>query len=255
MTLRELNNHVAIDELPEELNGQPIPNLRMTEKEFLEWCHGQEGVKAEWVDGEVIVMAPASGEHVDLDGWLFAVVLMFVERHDLGIVRGPGFAARFGARRRLRVPDLMFISKARMKLLKPNHLEGAPDLIMEIVSPDSESRDRREKYLDYQAAGVREYWIVDPLTQTVELYLLGQNKKYRRILPTDDKLKSQVLRGFYIREKWLWQRPLPKLARVIKELGSGPQVLDAINKAEKRGDNTCMTAELKAARATVVRRK
>src|SRR5437667_12384811 len=66
MTLRELNNHVAIDELPEELNGQPIPNLRMTEKEFLEWCHGQEGVKAEWVDGEVIVMAPASGEHVDL---------------------------------------------------------------------------------------------------------------------------------------------------------------------------------------------
>jgi Uma2 family endonuclease len=215
MTLRELNNHVAIDELAEKLNGQPIPNLRMTEKEFLEWCRYQEGIKAEWVDGEVIVMAPASGEHVDLDGWLYRLVSEFVEIRELGIVRGPEFAARFASRRRLRVPDLMFISKARMKLLKPNHLEGAPDLIMEIVSPDSETRDRREKYVDYEAVGVREYWIIDPLTETVELYVLGRNKKYRRILAIDDKLKSQVLRGFYVREEWLWRRPLPKLARVL----------------------------------------
>src|SRR5204863_8223416 len=98
------------------------------------------------------------------------------------------FTARFASRRRRRVPDLMFISNARLRLLKPTHIEGAPDLIMEIVSPDSESRDRREKYLDYQAAGVCVYWIIDPLSRTIEVYTLSRDKKYRRIVEVEGKL-------------------------------------------------------------------
>jgi Uma2 family endonuclease len=112
MTLRELNNHIAIDDLAEELDGRPIPNLRMTEQEFVDWCRGQEGIKAEWVDGEVIVMAPANFEHVDLNGWLYRLVSQFVEARELGVVLGGEFTARFASRRRRRVPDLMFIANS-----------------------------------------------------------------------------------------------------------------------------------------------
>jgi len=218
MTLREMINHAASDERAEESNGRMTTKLRMSEKEFVEWCGTEEGVRAEWVDGEVIVMAPANWEHVDQNGWLCAVFRLFVESRDVGIVLGPDFTARFASRRSRRVPDLMFVSNARAKLIKQNHIEGAPDLIVEIVSPDSESRDRREKYFDYESAGVREYWIVDPLSKTVELYSLGRDGAYKQLNEIDGKLNSKVLKGLYLRPKWLWQSPLPKLAKVTKEL-------------------------------------
>ena len=60
--------------------------------------------------------------------------------------------------------------------------------------------------------------IVDALSKTVEVYVLGREKKYRRLIEAGGKLDSKVLRGFYLRTEWLWQRPLPKLARVMKEL-------------------------------------
>ena len=120
MTLRELNTRAAIDELADEVDGPPMPNLRMSENEFVAWCGTEEGIKAEWVDGEVILMAPANFEHVDLNGWLYRLVSQFVEARELGVVLGGEFTARFASRRRRRVPDLMFISNARLKLLKPN---------------------------------------------------------------------------------------------------------------------------------------
>src|SRR2546422_10760762 len=108
MILRELNHHTGINELAERLDGRPIPQLCMTEKEFVEWSGSEEGIKAEWVDGDVIMMAPANFEHVDLNGWLYSVVRTFVEQRELGVVAGPEFMARFASRRCRRVPDLMF---------------------------------------------------------------------------------------------------------------------------------------------------
>src|SRR5436309_13479877 len=101
-------------------------------------------------------MPPSSGEHVDLNGWLFRFVSEFVEVHQLGLVRGPEFQARLaiGTQRRRRVPDMMFVVEARRHLLRPTYLNGAPDLVIEIVSADSQSRDRRDKYQEYEAAVV-----------------------------------------------------------------------------------------------------
>jgi Uma2 family endonuclease len=127
---------------------------------------------------------------------------------------------RLAKQRRRRVPDLLFVSKERSHLLRPNHLEGAPDLSVEIVSPDSQSRDRRDKFAEYEAAGVREYWIVDPLSRTVEAYALHAAGKFRLIEATDDgRLASAVLPGFYLRPDWLWQEPLPDVIATLRELG------------------------------------
>ena len=158
----------SLDEAP--LREFPIaPGGKLTEAEFVAWC--DEDTRAEWVDGEVIMMSPANIEHLLLESWLHAVLRQFTEWHGLGIVLDNA-QVRLANQARRRVPDLVFLCKDRLDLLKHAHIEGAPDLIVEIVSPDSQSRDWREKYLDYQAAGVREYWVIDPMSQHAEVYAL-----------------------------------------------------------------------------------
>ncbi|MEK7311493.1 MAG: Uma2 family endonuclease [Chloroflexota bacterium] len=204
---------------PAEAYVPPPSRLRMTEEEFVEWC--DEDTKAEWVDGEVIVHSPASFRHVDLTGFLNAVMRSFALHYDLGVVCGPEFQIRFGSPRRRRVPDILFVAKDRRDLIKSTHLEGAPDLVIEIVSQDSISRDWREKYWEYESAGVREYWIVDPKAERVEAYVLGEDKRYTQIEEKDGAIRSVILPGFYLKTEWLWPDPMPNPLMVAKELGVG----------------------------------
>jgi len=199
--------------------GLPIkpPRLRMTEEEFVAWC--DEDTKAEWVDGEVIVHSPANLKHVDLAGFLNFILRGFVTSHDLGVVYGPELQVRFASLRRRRVPDLLFVSTERMNILKATEVDGAPDLIIEIVSPDSPARDWRDKYLEYEAVGVGEYWVVDPMSQRVESYALGADGRYSLIEEKDGLVPSTVLTGFFLKPAWLWQEPLPNPLDVLKELG------------------------------------
>jgi Uma2 family endonuclease len=198
-------------------DAKPHPGRRLTEREFVEWI--DDKTRAEWVDGEVIVMSPMSDDHDEFAFWLRTVVQSFVRHHDLGRVKGPDFMVRLPRRRRRRIPDLLFVSKARAEIILPNHVEGAPDLIMELVSPESVSRDWRDKYLDYQAAGVREYWVIDRLSGRVEAYSLGRAAKYKPVEEVDGVLASTALKGFYLRLEWLLARTPPDAAAALKEMG------------------------------------
>jgi len=199
------------------INGVVRPAGPITEDEFVAWC--DEDVKAEWVDGEVLIMSPSSYRHVELVDWLVTIMGTYASAHDLGRIRGPEFMVRFGARRRRRVPDLLFIAKDRLDLLRPNHLEGAPDLAIEIVSPDSQSRDRRDKYRDYEAAGVREYWIIDPMSEDLEVHVLDAEGHYRALRVEGGRVASTVLTGFSLQVEWLWQSPLPNEWKTLQTLG------------------------------------
>ena len=189
----------------------------MTEQEFEAWC--DEDVRAEWVDGEVVVMSPVNRIHNALNIWLLHVVGDFVEHHDLGEVFGIEMQLRLAEQQVRRNPDLFFVSKARLNLVKATYMEGAADLAMEIISPDSESRDWRDKYIDYEAAGVREYWVLDPSSKRLEAYTLTRARKYKRLDETDGRVASKVLRGFHLRSDWVFRSPLPKVATALKELG------------------------------------
>jgi Uma2 family endonuclease len=121
------------------------------------------------------------------------------------------------------VPDLYFISKARLGLVQKNHFDWAPDLCIEIVSPDSEARDWREKYLEYEAAGVKEYWVIDPASEHVEVYTLAEQKdgppKYRRVAEQQGAIVSTVLTGLRLPVEWLWPETRPKMLEAIGKLG------------------------------------
>jgi Uma2 family endonuclease len=189
----------------------------MTEAEFLAWV--DEDTRAEWVNGEVIMMAPASSEHAFLNFWLGRVLADYVDYNHLGVVCGQELMVRLAPARSRRVPDTMFVQTSRESIIKPNHLEGPPDLIIEVVSPESIARDYREKYLDYAKASVNEYWIVDPMAKTIEVHTLVRGKKYEPIAETDGKFCSKVVRGFYLCPQWLFGVKRKPVLEVLKGLG------------------------------------
>jgi Uma2 family endonuclease len=178
----------------------------------------EKDVRAEWVDGEVIVMSPNSVEHVDLFGFIITVLRSFVELHDLGKVMGTELFVRLPEQRRRRLPDILFVSAARLDLFRKTHFEGAPDMIMEIVSPESEARDWRIKYSEYEAAGVREYWVIDPMSEHVELYVLSDKQNYKQTVERKGWLSSTAVPGFQLKTAWLWPATRPKASDALKEL-------------------------------------
>jgi Uma2 family endonuclease len=131
---------------------------------------------------------------------------------------GPELFVRLPKQKRRRLPDILFVSTARRDLFRKAHFEGAPDMIMEIVSPDSEARDWRIKYLEYEAAGVREYWVIDSMSEHVELYVLSEQQRYERIAETDGWLASTAVPGFRLRTDWLWPATRPKAIEALKAL-------------------------------------
>jgi Uma2 family endonuclease len=200
-----------------EERAESIPGYRarMTEEEFERWAMA-ERVRAEWVEGEVILMSPVSYDHTNILEWLMWLLKLYTTKHQLGEVHGPEYMNRLKGRRRL--PDIFFVAKGRERLFTKTYLSGPADLIVEVVSPDSQSRDWRDKYLEYESNGVREYWIVDPLSEAAEFYELTDGK-YVAIRPKKEVIRSVVLDGFWLQIDWLWQKPLPDLIETAKTIG------------------------------------
>ena len=116
-----------------------------------------------------------------------------------------------------RAPDIFFVATAHLDRLKKTFLEGPADLVVEIISPESRARDRGEKFFEYEAGGVPEYWLLDPLRQQAEFYQLNENGIYRTVPPDQEgRYDSAVLPGLWLQVGWLWQTPLPPLLSVLK---------------------------------------
>jgi len=190
---------------------------RMTFEEFLTWS--DEHTFAEWVDGEVILMSPVSTRHQDLASFLAAALRLFVEANDRGRILTAPFLMKLSTRPSGREPDVQFIGIGRLANLTNNYLEGPADLVIEIVSPESRTRDRKDKYFEYEKAGVPEYWLIDPLRQTANFYSLNREGRYESIELDEGVFRSPVLTGLWLKVDWLWQETLPTLMFVLKEWG------------------------------------
>lgn len=197
------------------VTSSPLP--KMTYEEFLAWYDGRH---AEWVDGEVILMSPVSTQHQLLVGFLAALIQLWVEDQQLGQVLTAPFQMKLALRPSGREPDILFIARERAALLTDRYLDGGADLAIEVISPDSRTRDRRDKYHEYEQAGVREYWVLDPSRSQAEFFRLNSHGVYERMLVDADGIfRSHVLAGLWLKIDWLWQEPLPPLMSVLKEWG------------------------------------
>lgn len=94
-------------------------------------------------------------------------------------------------------PDLIFLRKNRLDLIKREGIHGAPDLVAEILSPSNWIVDRREKFRLYSQAGVEEYWILDPEARTLEVFVLrGSSYELLGSFGSGEAARSEVLQGF-----------------------------------------------------------
>ena len=93
-------------------------------------------------------------------------------------------------------PDILFIKKERDFIITRNGIEGAPDLIVEILSPSTFKIDRTDKMALYLQFGVPEYWIVDPKNQSIEVYVLNDNHyKIASFAIENGLIESKILEG------------------------------------------------------------
>ena len=198
------------------VDAPPFPRTPVTYEEFLDWA--EDGIHAEWVDGEILIMSPTSSAHQDLADFLAALLRLFSEARQPGAVISAPFQMKTGPDLPGREPDVLFVAEDRLEHLKDAYLDGPADLAVEIISRDSRARDRGDKFYEYEQGGVREYWLIDPLRRQAEFYRLGEDGIFHLVVVGEDGVfHSAVLDGLWLKVEWLWRKPLPPLLSVLKE--------------------------------------
>ncbi len=178
-----------------------------------------EDRKADLLDGVIHVASPESLEHNDIVSWLSAVLRTVIDERRLGTLVVNRVAFRLGPRTAPE-PDVAFVSAARADIRRPGYFDGPPDLAIEVVSPESVSRDYDEKRGRYEAAGVREYWIIDADERRATFLVLEGGKFVDAALDAG-VFRSRVLPGAFLDPSWLWERPLPSVRSTVDRLLSG----------------------------------
>jgi Uma2 family endonuclease len=194
----------------------------MTYEEFLAWA--KEHPHAEWVDGEVIEFMTVKGRHSLVVFFLVKLLGSYVDHFRLGMILGDPYAMLIREGRASRQPDLMILLAQHIDRFTDDRLEGPADVVIEVVSDDSDIRDRRDKLVEYEAAGVPEYWIVEGRAgrQGVELHVRNSAGVYEPVPPdTDGRLQSTALPGFWLNLAWLAADPLPDVDDVLDEIVPG----------------------------------
>ncbi|MBZ0277489.1 MAG: Uma2 family endonuclease, partial [Anaerolineae bacterium] len=145
---------------------------------FEDYMAHHAAAHTEWVGGMVIKMSPVSRKHDVLDGFLYVLLRLFLNRTGTGTVIRQPFVMKITPESPAREPDLQVILKGRTEIIQETMTAGAADVVIEIVSPESENRDMVEKYYEYQGGGVREYWLVNPQRRQADFYVLGDDGLY-----------------------------------------------------------------------------
>lgn len=132
----------------------------------------QEERREELIGGKVVMMAPASAEHVYTAGSIYNIFKNYLKGKNC-IPFSDGLLVHLTDEDKF-VPDMMVVCD-RSKI-KPDGVYGAPDLVVEVLSPSTAKNDRTYKKDVYEACGVPEYWLVGPADKSIEVYLLESGK-------------------------------------------------------------------------------
>jgi len=157
----------------------------------------EDGQKAEFINGEIIVHSPDTLKHVQVRKRLTKLLDTHASIHDLGPVGDEKLLVALT--RNDYMPDVVFFLKEKAVALAGDQSKfPAPDFAAEVLSTGTRRRDRGVKFEDYAAHGVREYWILDPDARTVEKYVLNPLGRYalEKKASGDEEVRSEVVAGF-----------------------------------------------------------
>ncbi len=160
---------------------------------YEDYCLLPEDRRYEVVDGELLLTPAPTLMHQVVKMRLVRVLEDFVRQDRSGMVVDAPFdvvLSRFDVVQ----PDILFVSSPRKAVLGEKFADGAPDLVVEVLSPSTEIRDRVAKAKRYATFGVREMWLVDPIAKTIEI-LVNEGDGFRQqgVFGADDKVRSTIL--------------------------------------------------------------
>ena len=173
---------------------------------FYQYAHHPEDQICEWIDGEIDVLPPLSEAELRVRDILLDELGWFIDGNEMGLLMRAPFAIRMPEEmQRGREPDLLYIPSEYGDALQENYVNShGVGLVIEIGDQRTLHRDRHEKLIDYQMAGIPEYWIIDTDHRQIEYFVLSQNG-YQPALPDADGLyHSRLLRGFVFDPKSVW---------------------------------------------------
>ncbi|MBS3976848.1 MAG: Uma2 family endonuclease [Syntrophomonadaceae bacterium] len=157
-----------------------------------------EGAPYQLIGGELILTPAPSIYHQIISGKLQFKLRAFVTEQNLGLILYAPVDVYLGETETFQ-PDILFIAKERMGIVEPARINGAPDLVVEILSPATAYYDLRKKFKVYERYGVKEYWIVDTEDKSVQVFVHRDGKL---VLDQESgaagEVYSRLLSGFFV---------------------------------------------------------
>lgn len=168
-----------------------------------------DSVRAEYLMGNVMLLPPVTVQHQEILSFLACLFNLWLDEQT-GQVFLHGYVMRISDDVPVRAPDLLIVLKEHCSRILFSHLEGAADIVIEISTEWTVAQDRGVKFTEYEAAGVREYWLFNPTHQEADIYALQDNGRFRRLEKDHQgRIASALLPGFALDPAILWRDQLP----------------------------------------------
>lgn len=213
--VEQLLDSPSLPEIVGELNSRLAKESARREKFYQELT---EDHKAEFINGEVILHSPNKVRHLEVRDNCHTLLQTFVRLRGLGFVAGEKALCVFP--RNDYEPDVCYFGPQKAASLQPAQLKlPVPDFIVEGLSDSTVKRDRGEKFKDYQAHGVREYWLVDPDQEILEQYVLRAAAYELAQKSGNGEVRSDVVAGFVIPIRALFDSQIH--LQVLRQLLTG----------------------------------
>lgn len=194
---RAMSESSAASEIAELTYAEmpPMDLGPMTVSEYLSGPESNEYVTLQY--GWLMREGMPSIGHQTVSGAIYTVLKSYLIEHRLGFAVGHVDVVLDEERRLIVAPDLLVVLNERSHIVRERCIWGAPNLTVEILSPSNKANDRIRKFEWYRDYGVQEYWIVDPLEFTIEVFdLEAEPPCGPRMYLETDVLESRVIAGF-----------------------------------------------------------
>ena len=149
------------------MKPEAAPSVKFTYEDFVNFP--DDGKRHEIIDGEHYVTTSPSLKHQAIVANLIVSVATYLKANPIGFAVGSPLDVVFSELNVVE-PDLQYISRERFDVLTKQNVQGAPDLVVEILSPGTRRTDEITKRKLYERWGVQEYWVVDPELDAVKVY-------------------------------------------------------------------------------------
>lgn len=163
---------------------------------YSDYCRLPSGQRYELIEGDISVTPSPSTVHQRLSRRIVMALVAWAESGGFGEVFNAPYDVVLSDRTVVQ-PDILYVSRDRNSIITKANVQGAPDLVVEVLSPDREDWDRVTKRVVYAQYGVREYWLVDPTSRTIELLARDDDGlRTLGVFGVHDTARSTALPGF-----------------------------------------------------------